>query len=110
MGQSESPDGPSAFLFQGETGYPGLPGCKGSPGFDVSRILSLTFRDPVLRSELGLPSSLDALRSPGGRPACSPSVPASGVCMSSPRAACRRPRTDPSNFSPGRSRTPGAQG
>lgn len=22
--------------FQGETGYPGLPGCKGSPGFDVS--------------------------------------------------------------------------
>lgn len=29
--------------FQGETGYPGLPGCKGSPGFDVSCILSLTF-------------------------------------------------------------------
>lgn len=26
--------------LQGETGYPGLPGCKGSPGFDVSRLLS----------------------------------------------------------------------
>lgn len=24
---------------QGETGFPGLPGCKGSPGFDVSYFL-----------------------------------------------------------------------
>uniref|UniRef100_A0A5G2Q7R0 Collagen alpha-1(VI) chain n=1 Tax=Sus scrofa TaxID=9823 RepID=A0A5G2Q7R0_PIG len=24
----------TAFLLQGETGYPGLPGCKGLPGFD----------------------------------------------------------------------------
>lgn len=29
----------TAFLLQGETGYPGLPGCKGLPGFDVSRFL-----------------------------------------------------------------------
>uniref|UniRef100_A0A7M4ELE7 Collagen alpha-1(VI) chain n=1 Tax=Crocodylus porosus TaxID=8502 RepID=A0A7M4ELE7_CROPO len=38
-----------SFLFQknnGEAGYPGLPGCKGSPGFDVCTLvvcLSLTY-------------------------------------------------------------------
>lgn len=29
----------AASFSQGETGFPGLPGCKGSPGFDVSHFL-----------------------------------------------------------------------
>lgn len=40
------PNLPSSF--QGEMGYPGLPGCKGSPGFDVSRFL---FKTVSLRCE-----------------------------------------------------------
>uniref|UniRef100_A0A672VFR9 Collagen alpha-1(VI) chain n=1 Tax=Strigops habroptila TaxID=2489341 RepID=A0A672VFR9_STRHB len=42
--------GHPCFVRQGEAGYPGLPGCKGSPGFDVC-----TVGAPCMRTNCGEP-------------------------------------------------------